>query len=164
MFGSHGHFSERQHRLVEKGDFKYIILDLLKDKPSHGYEIIRALEERFQGFYTPSPGSVYPTLQLIEDMGYVTSTDRDGKKVYTITNEGRKHLVDEKEHIDGIKGRMNGFYGMHNIEEFRETAKEVRNLGKIVREHAQDLNHDKLKRVREIIHRATREIADVIEN
>ncbi len=67
MFGRHffefGEFGRRT-RMFEKGDFKYILLDLLKEKPSHGYEIIRALEDRFHGFYVPSAGSVYPTLQL----------------------------------------------------------------------------------------------------
>ena len=61
-------FGPRRGRVFEKGDLKYLILDLLKDEPSHGYELIRALEERFRGFYSPSPGSVYPTLQLLEDL------------------------------------------------------------------------------------------------
>src|SRR5919202_1373987 len=79
-------------RLFGRGDLKYVILDLLKDQPRHGYEVIRALEERFRGFYSPSPGSVYPTLQLLADQGYLTSTERDGKRVYAITDEGRKFL------------------------------------------------------------------------
>ena len=58
MFDRHLFQSERQSRLFEKGDLKYVILNLLKDKPSHGYEIMRALEESFHGFYTPSAGSV----------------------------------------------------------------------------------------------------------
>jgi DNA-binding PadR family transcriptional regulator len=62
-FEGHGH---GHARFFEKGDLKYVILDLLKDKPRHGYEIIRALEDRFHGF-TPSAGSVYPTLQLLDD-------------------------------------------------------------------------------------------------
>ncbi len=92
FFGwGHG-FGPRRGRVFEKGDLKYVILDLLKDKPSHGYEVIRALEERSRGFYSPSPGSVYPTLQLLEDLGYVSATQRDGKKVYEITDEGRQAL------------------------------------------------------------------------
>jgi len=162
MFGSYFYGHERHHRLVEKGALKYVILDLLKDKPSHGYEIIRALEDRFHGFYTPSAGSVYPTLQLLEDMGYVTSAERDGKRVYTITDEGRKHLGDEKDHIDDIKSRMKDFWGMHNREEFRETAIEFRGLGKLFREHARDLSEDQWKKIRQIVHDSTGEISDVI--
>jgi DNA-binding PadR family transcriptional regulator len=162
MFGSHFYGSERHYRPVEKGALKYVILDLLKDQPSHGYEIIRALEDRFHGFYTPSAGSVYPTLQLLEDMGYVTSAERDGKKVYTITDEGRKHLGDEKEHIDDIKGRMKDFWGMHNCADFRETLMEFRGLGRMFREHARDLNEDQWKRIREIVHSASGEFTDII--
>jgi DNA-binding PadR family transcriptional regulator len=89
-----------------KGDLKYVILDLLKDKPSHGYEIIRELESRIQGFYTPSAGSVYPTLQMQEDMGYVHSAEQDAKKIYTITEEGRKFLAEQTGAIDKIKEQM----------------------------------------------------------
>src|SRR5512137_1253073 len=106
MFGRRFFEHGRHARLFEKGDLKYVILDLLKDKPSHGYEIIRALEERFQGFYSPSAGSVYPTLQLLEDIGYVKSSEQDGKKVYTITEEGRKFLHEQEATIDRIKDHM----------------------------------------------------------
>jgi DNA-binding PadR family transcriptional regulator len=162
MFGSHYYHGERQHRPVEKGMLKYVILDLLKDKPSHGYEIIKALEDRFHGFYTPSAGSVYPTLQLLEDMGYVTQAEKDGKKVYTITDEGRKHLDDEKSHIEDIKVHMREFWGMHNREDMRETLMEVRGMGKMFREHVRDMTDDQWKRVREVVHRATGEISDII--
>jgi hypothetical protein len=78
----------RRGRMFERGDLKYVILDLLEDGPSHGYAVIRNLEERSRGFYSPSPGTVYPTLQLLEDMGHVTSTQQDGKKIYAITTSG----------------------------------------------------------------------------
>jgi DNA-binding PadR family transcriptional regulator len=81
---------ERFHgRLFEKGDLKYVVLQLLSERAAHGYEVIKALEERFGGMYTPSAGAVYPTLQMLEDMGYVTSEQQDGKRVYSITDEGR---------------------------------------------------------------------------
>ncbi len=162
MFGSHFYRHERPRRLVEKGALKYVILDLVKDKPSHGYEIIRALEERFNGFYTPSAGSVYPTLQMLEDMDYVTSAERDGKKVYAITDEGRRHLEENKEHVDGIKSRMQGHCGGHSRENFRETAREMRDLGMMLHGRARDLSEDQWKKIREIVHRATGEIEAVI--
>ena len=112
MFGRHFHPFEQHSRLFEKGDLKYVILDLLKDKPSHGYEIIRALENRFHGFYSPSAGSIYPTLQLLEDMSYVKSTEQDGKKVYTITEEGRKFLHDQEATMDKIKDHMRRLVGV----------------------------------------------------
>src|SRR3972149_1706917 len=91
MFGPR--FCERARgRFFERGDMKYMILSLLQEKPKHGYEIIKDLEQQFGGFYSPSPGSGGPTLQMLEDLGYVTSTSQDGKKVYSITDEGRVFL------------------------------------------------------------------------
>src|SRR5579859_1634908 len=92
-------------RFFGRGDLKYIILDLLKDQPRHGYDIIRALEDRMRGYYRPSPGSVYPTLQMLEDLGYVTSSQQEGKKIYSITDEGRKYLVDQQSTVDDIRSR-----------------------------------------------------------
>ncbi len=71
------------------GDMKYVILKLLRDKPRHGYEVMKDLEERMHGCYSPSPGTVYPTLQWLEDEGLVVAREVDGKKVYEITDTGR---------------------------------------------------------------------------
>src|SRR4051794_40871815 len=80
-----GRGGRRRGPIFESGELKFIILRLLKEKPRHGYEVIKALEERMWGCYTPSPGAVYPTLQLLEDQGYVRGVDTEGKKVYHIT-------------------------------------------------------------------------------
>src|SRR5579884_3857877 len=99
-------FGRGGERLFGRGDLKYIILELLRDQPRHGYDIIRALEDRFRGFYRPSPGSIYPTLQMLEDLGYVHSTQEDGKKIYAITDEGRRYLEAEQSTIDDIRSRI----------------------------------------------------------
>ena len=78
--------------MFEAGEIKFVILRLLKEKPRHGYEVIKALEEKLGGYYTPSPGTVYPTLQLLEDQGYVRAVEAEGKKVYEVTPEGIKYL------------------------------------------------------------------------
>ena len=78
--GPHFFTRPRRERLFQRGNFKYIILQYLRDKPSYGYEIMRALQERFHSFYAPSPGTVYPTLQMLEEMGHVTAREQDGKK------------------------------------------------------------------------------------
>jgi len=85
---------------------KYVILRLLKEKPRHGYEIIKALEERMGGCYTPSPGTVYPTLQLLEDQGYVRAVETEGKRVYHITPEGQAFLEEHRDLIDEILERV----------------------------------------------------------
>ena len=155
------HF-ERQSRLFEKGDLKYVILNLLKDKPSHGYEIIRAMEELFHGFYTPSAGSVYPTLQMLEDMGYVTASERDGKKVYTVSAEGSKFLKEQHDVIDKIKCQMDEWWHPRNIEEFHDTIDELRGLGRLVGQKAHHLGPEKWTQIKDIVMRARRDIEEIL--
>lgn len=90
----------------DAGDMKYVILKLLKDKPRHGYEIMKQLEERLHGCYTPSPGTVYPTLQWLEDEGLVRATEENGKKVYEITQDGLKFLDDHRDVVEDIFDRV----------------------------------------------------------
>ena len=75
---------------AQRGDIGPIIQDLLREKPMHGYEIIRTLEERTHGMWRPSAGSVYPTLQMLEEQGLVVSRETEGKKVYSLTEKGRQ--------------------------------------------------------------------------
>ncbi|HUX34723.1 MAG TPA: PadR family transcriptional regulator [Gemmatimonadaceae bacterium] len=94
-------------RMFEQGDLKFVILQLLDEKPRHGYDIIKALEERSNGAYSPSPGTVYPTLTLLEEMGYATATaEEGGKKVFEITPEGKKHLAENSSTVDSIFERI----------------------------------------------------------
>src|SRR5216117_716812 len=88
------------------GDMKYVILKLLKDKPRHGYEVMKELEERLHGCYSPSPGTVYPTLQWLEDEGLVSAKEVDGKKVYEITDAGSRFLEEHRDVVDDIFERV----------------------------------------------------------
>ena len=92
--------------MFESGEVKFVILRLLKEKPSHGYEVIRGLEEKFGGLYKPSAGTVYPTLQLLEDEGYVRVVETDGKKVYHVTPEGEKYLEEHRDVLEEIVDRV----------------------------------------------------------
>ena len=159
--GNHFH-SDRPSRIFEKGDLKYVILNLLKDKPSHGYEIIRAMEEHFHGFYTPSAGSVYPTLQMLDDMGYVSSSERDGKKVYTISDEGKKFLKEQKEVIEKIQCQMKDWWGPRDTDEFHDTIHELKKLGHMVGQRACNLSPEKWNSIKEIIAKAGREVEDIL--
>ena len=92
--GRHGWGGGRIGRLFEQGDLRFIILSLIEEKPRHGYEIIKAIEDKLHGLYSPSPGVIYPTLTLLEEMGYATVAQAEGnKKLYAITEEGRAHLA-----------------------------------------------------------------------
>jgi len=85
---------------------KYVILKLVKDKPRHGYEVMKELEDQMHGCYSPSPGTVYPTLQWLEDEGLVVAKDVEGKKVYEITDAGRKFLDEHRDMVDDIFDRV----------------------------------------------------------
>jgi len=118
--GSQSHRRHQRHpgsahkggtRLFERGGIKFAILGMLRDKPRHGYDIIRAMEERSGGFYSPSPGAVYPTLQALEDQNLVTSTTEEGKKVYAITDAGLTYLEEHKDRARGHQERWDSHWG-----------------------------------------------------
>lgn len=97
----------RRKRMFEQGELRFVILKLIADKPAHGYELIKAIEDSFGGAYSPSPGVVYPTLALLEDMGFADVVPGEGsKKLYTITQAGRDHLAENAGPVEGIFARM----------------------------------------------------------
>lgn len=87
-------------RMLASGDLRLVALFLIEQQPRHGYDLIKAIEEKSAGFYTPSPGIVYPALTFLEEAGYVTSASEGNKKLYTITDEGRAHLADNRTAIE----------------------------------------------------------------
>src|SRR5207244_12984158 len=96
----------RAGRKLGGDDLQLVTLALLAEKPSHGYEIIKALEERSGGFYAPSPGMVYPALTYLEELGYA-SVEVDGtKKLYQITDEGRRHLDERRAFAEAIFAQL----------------------------------------------------------
>lgn len=106
-FGGRGRGGPRIGRLLEHGDLRFVILALLKDKPSHGYELIRALEERTGGSYRPSPGVIYPTLSLLEDEGFARPTGAEGgRKAFEITEAGLEALERNKPAVDAVFARL----------------------------------------------------------
>lgn len=152
------------HRFFEKGALKFVILDLLKDRPAHGYELIRAMEERSQGFYTPSAGSIYPTLQLLEDMGLVTAAESNGKKVYTLTDAGRAYLKEHGDIVTRLKAFARHRGPVAGRADWRETFEELRGLGLLFRRRFQELDSEQVARIRQVVSRAVREIEDIIES
>ncbi len=97
----------REGRMFDGGELRLVILALVAEKPRYGYEIIKELGERVGGEYSPSPGVVYPTLTMLEETGYASaSQDPQGRKLYTLTEEGGKLLADNKAQIDAIFARF----------------------------------------------------------
>jgi DNA-binding PadR family transcriptional regulator len=116
-FGRHGWHGGRHGggrglaRFFAHGDLRIVILHLISESPRHGYDIIKSVEELTGGAYSPSPGVVYPTLTLLEEMDHVTVTADGAKKLYAITDEGRAFLEANRAPLDALLGRLTGASG-----------------------------------------------------
>jgi DNA-binding PadR family transcriptional regulator len=104
--GGH-HRGGRRRGVFDHGDLRYVLLQLIAEKPSHGYELIKAIEEKFGGMYSPSPGVIYPTLTLLEELSYLRAETGGGtKKLYSLTEEGANFLASNRATVDAIFDRM----------------------------------------------------------
>jgi DNA-binding PadR family transcriptional regulator len=92
--------------LFDAGDVKLVILKLLSEQPSYGYQLIKTMEERLAGGYTPSAGVIYPTLTLLEEEGFASAASENNKKIYSITPEGTEFLEANKEQIKALFKRL----------------------------------------------------------
>jgi DNA-binding PadR family transcriptional regulator len=164
-FGPHGPGGESR-RVFGRGDLKYVLLELLQERPMHGYEMMRALEDRSGGFYSPSAGSIYPTLQMLEDRGLVTVAESEGKKVYSITDAGRAFLGERQREEEEFAGppwarEFGRRWRAPEMQALRSEAMEVARLFTIAgrmsfRDQAQ-LNH-----LHDILERTRKELSDMI--
>ncbi len=158
--------SDRIRGMFGRGDLKYLILDTLKDQPRHGYDVIRELEQRSAGLYTPSAGAVYPMLQLLEDMGAVTSEQRDGRKIYTMTDEGRRMLQERRDVVDDIAARVRDWMRREGGSELQQAMREMGELMALLGKESGCLvsSPEKLRAVREVIARAREELQAVLRD
>jgi DNA-binding PadR family transcriptional regulator len=105
-FGRHERHGMRR-RFFDQGDLRYLLLHLIAEKPRHGYELIKAIEEQLGGMYSPSPGVIYPTLTLLEELGYIRPADGDGsKKAYSITEAGTAFLAEHRAEVEQVLARL----------------------------------------------------------
>ncbi|WP_312781500.1 PadR family transcriptional regulator [Brevundimonas sp.] len=98
-------------RMFEHGALRWVLLSMIAGKPSHGYELIKEIESRMGGTYAPSPGVIYPSLALLEDMGAVSVAAEGGKKRYAVTDEGRRLLDENAEALAHIEMKMKALRG-----------------------------------------------------
>jgi DNA-binding PadR family transcriptional regulator len=105
---SGGHRGGARRRIFDHGDLRFILLSMIAAKPAHGYDLIKALEQRMGGGYSPSPGAIYPTLTMLEEQGYASISAADGKKLYHITAEGEAFLQASAASVDAIQARIDG--------------------------------------------------------
>ena len=104
----------RSNRLFDHGELRLVVLALIAEQPRHGYEIIKEIEDRVAGTYTPSPGVIYPTLTMLEELGHATVTETAGKKLYAITPDGAGWLAANQTALDGALDRMRSVSDAHS--------------------------------------------------
>lgn len=123
----------RMGRFLEHGDLRFVLLALIAEKASHGYELIKALEERTGGAYRPSPGVIYPTLSLLEDEGFVRQVgEAGGRKAYEPTEAGQEALAQNKASVDAVFARMDEA-GSQSSSGSARLARAMQNLGTALR-------------------------------
>jgi DNA-binding PadR family transcriptional regulator len=170
--GPHDHFAHfdevrdgrgprRRERLFDQGDLKLVVLNLLQAQPSHGYEIIKAIEELAGGEYTPSPGVIYPTLTLLEDIGHAAiAQESGGKKQYGITVEGRAFLESQGEVLARILERVASTGSAADARRAPELQRSMQNFRTALhfRLSRGPLSTDEVRKIAEAIDRAAVEI------
>jgi DNA-binding PadR family transcriptional regulator len=136
---------------AKRGDIKPLILQVLLDKPMHGYEIMSELENRSQGRWRPSPGSIYPMLQLLVDQGSVSCVDEDGKKTYSLTEAGREEAkkADVKKPWEHDADKHEKFFALREVG--MDIFQELRKI-------AHEGNDEDIERVRTILERTRDEL------
>lgn len=142
------------------GDLRLVLLALVAEQPRYGYQLIKEIEQRFGGAYAPSPGSVYPTLTLLEEIGQIRAAETEGaKRLFEITDEGRAYLAENKAAVDGVFDRMEvAARSMSGEREPGSVHEAIHTLYAAVRFHRRGWSAAETERVRQIIERAAQEI------
>jgi DNA-binding PadR family transcriptional regulator len=153
-------FGQGRERMFDAGEIRLVILRLLSGEPSYGYQLIKTMEARLGGGYTPSAGVVYPTLTMLEEEGLIAASETSGKKVYSVTEEGLKYLEANKERVGQLFERLEetgrGFRRGRSPE-LMKAFMDLRGAvtSKVWRRNA---TPEQIKKVAEAIHKAAEEI------
>lgn len=150
---------------VDRGDVKVLVLSVLRDGPKHGYEVMRAIETRTGSAYTPSPGVIYPTLQMLEDLGHVQASEGGQRKVYELTDAGRAYLDENRSAEQDAWAQFEGhsWQGMFpgfGTDEQRQVRDEMLELGKSLFAGGRIFRADpaRLTRVRDALRTARQQV------
>jgi DNA-binding PadR family transcriptional regulator len=150
----------RGPRMFDSGALRLVVLGLIAEEPRHGYDVIKALEAKFQGAYSPSPGAIYPMLQMLEEADLVSSSADGNKRLYTITDQGRAYLEEHQAELDRVNAQVdqasNRFSGVAIGDEARGL---MRDLFMRLREGS--LTPDQAKKALDILRQARNDIGEV---
>jgi DNA-binding PadR family transcriptional regulator len=132
--GGEGRRGRRSRRMFESGELRLVLLKLIADEPRHGYDLIRAIEDLTGGEYAPSPGVIYPTLTLLQDMGLIEEAPGEGpRKPFQVTEEGRAHLAEREEEIEALFDRLRDLAPREGHSAGSPVWRAMRNLGMAIR-------------------------------
>lgn len=166
-----GHHGRRHygglHGRAKRGEARYVLLDALRDGPKHGYEIIKTLEERSAGRYVSSPGTVYPTMQYLEELGQVRSEQQAERRVYSLTEQGRTDLDAHAEDVDAFWARFASRSTVHTSRhEVGFLQDQLDDLARTawggLREAIERGDQQVIRRVRQAVERCQNEIREII--
>jgi DNA-binding PadR family transcriptional regulator len=156
--GFKGYGGRREGRMFGSGDLRYVILQLISEKPSYGYEIIKSIQERLGGNYAPSPGVVYPMLTMLEEMGHASVVMEGTRKLYTITEEGAKSLAENKDMVDALFARIENLRQEYNRQRPQQIERAVENLRMALRMKMGSLTQEQINTVTDILDAAAKQI------
>jgi len=158
-----GRGTGRGRRMFDRGDLRYMILKLLATRPMHGYEVMQELEKESGGWYKASAGSVYPVLQLLQDQGYVASEEREGKRVYSITETGRRYLEENRDRVEDVFDRVTDFTERFTGSDMRELTRSFMRLAQVSFDQAMKVAGDSavIGRMKDVLERAAREMEEL---
>lgn len=156
----------RGPKMFDAGALRYIVLQLIADRPRHGYEIIKEIEDRVGGDYAPSPGAIYPLLALLEDLGHVVVSLEGNKKLHSITPLGRAFLKENRAFVDAIAERMAMFSGKGTRGDFayqgiRNAMHQIKAL-LMARSRGDGLTDEQTRQIEAILERTAKDIRKIL--
>lgn len=155
-----GHGGGRR-RVFDSGELRLVLLSLIAESPRHGYDLIRAIEERTGGAYAPSPGVVYPTITMLQDMGHIDEAKAEGsRKAFAITEEGRAHLAERQTEADALLARLDALGMVARKTDGGPVRRAMLNLRTVLQQRLSDeaVSTETVHQVAEIIDEAARRI------
>lgn len=159
-----GHGGGRRQRFFGHGELRLVILSILQGNASHGYELIKAIEALTEGNYSPSPGVIYPSLDLLQDQGLITVQEEDGgRKKIAITAEGKQTLEESQENLEHIRARMKARMVGHELRKNPQMKRALDNFKAVLdlKVNQGETSDAQLKQIIGIIDRAALEISQL---
>lgn len=151
----------RGPRVFAPGDLKLLLLALIAEQPSHGYDLIRKIEGLFDGAYCPSPGVIYPTLTFLEESEMVLGDAQAGKKLYTVTDAGRSSLQDQAVALEGVRMRIDvSKRSLRGHDRPAEIHEAVHNLRHALQMHHGRWTPEEILRVSELLNTTAKAVVD----